>query len=126
MITDVDRRRLGTLTSTREGRIWGTTQPMAELEALLEDAVCVVAADAPERLVRMNATVELVDVSSGARRCLTVVYPQDSDDVPNAAPILEPLGLALIGRQAGDVLQCPSEPDHELRIAEVVYQLGRP
>jgi regulator of nucleoside diphosphate kinase len=126
MITDVDRRRLGTLTSTREGRTWGTTQSMGELETLLEDALPVVAADAPETLVRMNATVEFVDVDSGARRCLTVVYPQDADDVPNAASIVKPLGLALIGRQAGDVLQCPSEPDHDLRIAEVVYQLERP
>jgi regulator of nucleoside diphosphate kinase len=125
MITDVDRRRLGTLISTREGRAWGTTQSMGQLETLLEDALPVVAADAPETLVTMNATVELVDVDSGARRCLTVVHPQDADDVPNAASIVTPLGLALIGCQVGDVLQCPGEPDHVLRIAEIVDQPER-
>ena len=125
MVTDVDRRRLGTLISTREGRAWGTTQSMGKLETLLEDASPVVRVEAPETLVTMNTTVKLVDVDSGARRNLTVVYPQDADDVPNAASVVEPLGLALIGCQAGDVLQCPGEPDHDLRIAEIVYQPER-
>ena len=125
MITDVDRRRLGTLISTREGRAWGTTQSMGQLETLLEDATPVVTAEAPETLVTMNSTVKLVDVDSGARRFVTVVYPQDADDVPDEASIVKPLGLALIGCQAGDVLQCPGEPDHVLRIAEIVDQPER-
>jgi regulator of nucleoside diphosphate kinase len=125
MITDVDRRRLGTLISTREGRAWGTTQSLGQLETLLEDASPIGAADAPETLVTMNTTVKLVDVDSGARRILTVVYPQDADDVPNAASIAKPLGLALVGCQVGDVLQSPGEPDHDLRIAEIIYQPQR-
>jgi regulator of nucleoside diphosphate kinase len=98
---------------------------MGQLETLLEDASPVVAAEAPETLVTMNTTVKLVDVDSGARRLLTVVYPQDADDAPNAASIVKPWGLALIGCQAGDVLQCPGEPRHDLRIAEIVYQPER-
>lgn len=125
MITDVDRRRLGTLVGTSGGRAWGTTQSMDRLETLLEDASPVVAAEAPETLVTMNATVKLVDDDSGARRLVTVVYPEDADDVPNAASIVNPWGLALIGCQAGDVLQCPGEPLHNLRIAEIVYQPER-
>jgi regulator of nucleoside diphosphate kinase len=95
---------------------------MGKLETLLEDASPVVAAEAPETLVTMNTTVKLVDVDSGARRFVTMVYPQDADDVPNAASIVTPLGLALIGCQAGDVLLCPSELDHNLRVAEIVHQ----
>ena len=125
MITDVDRRRLGTLISNLEDRAWCTTQSIAQLEALLEDAEPVVAADAPETLVTMNTTVELADVDSGSHRHLTVVYPQDADDVPHAASVVEPLGLALIGCRLGDVLQCPGEGGHVLRIEEIVYQPER-
>lgn len=125
LITDVDRRRLGTLISSRRGRAWCTTQSMGTLEALLEDASAVAAAEAPETLVMMNTTVELAEVDSGARRLLTVVYPQDAQDVPNAASITEPLGLALIGCQVGDVLQCPGESDGDLRIAQIASQPER-
>lgn len=118
-ITDVDRRRLGTLVSTHSGRVWCTTPSLHKLEELLEDASAVAASDVPEALVTMNATVELADDASGTRRRLTVVYPQDADDVPNGISITEPLGLALLGCQIGDVLQCPGEPGHGRRIAEV-------
>jgi regulator of nucleoside diphosphate kinase len=122
MITDVDRRRLGTLISTREGRAWCTTQSIGKLEALLEDAEPILAAEAPDTLVKMNTTVELVDVDSGSHRLLTVVYPHDLDDAPDAVSVIEPLGLALIGCHVGDVLQCPGEAGHGLRIEEIVYQ----
>lgn len=125
MITDVDRRRLGTLISNPEDRAWCTPQSIAKLEALLEEAAPVGAADAPETLVTMNTTVELTDLNSESRRHLTVVYPQDADDVPNAASVDEPLGLALIGCRLGDVLQCPGEFGHVRRIEEIVYQPER-
>jgi len=125
MITDVDRQRLGTLISTREGRAWGTTPLMGKLETLLEDASPVAKADAPETLVTMNTTVKLVDVEAGSSRLVTVVYPQDADDVPTAASIVTRWGLALIGCQVGDVLQCPGEPSRDFRIAEIVFQPER-
>jgi regulator of nucleoside diphosphate kinase len=125
MITDVDRRRLGSLISTRGDRAWCTMQSIGKLDALLEDAKPVVAADAPDTLVTMNTTVELADVDSGSRRLVTVVYPQDADDAPSAASVVEPLGLALIGCHLGDVLQCPGDAGQALRIAEIVYQPER-
>ena len=41
LITKADRRRLGSLLTTREGRAWGTLQTVGELEGLLEDAAAV-------------------------------------------------------------------------------------
>ncbi len=120
LITDADRRRLGTLISTRSGRPWCTTRSRHTLEEILEDASPVAASEVPDTFVTMDATVDLADDLSGTRRRLTVVYPQDAADVPNSASVVEPLGLALIGCQVGDVLQCPGEPEHGHRIAKVV------
>jgi len=98
--------------------VWFAPQSRQKLEELLEDASAVAASDAPETLVTMNATVELAD-EAGVRRRLTVVYPQDVDDVPHGAAVTEPLGLALLGCRVGDVVQCPEEAVHGHRIAEV-------
>jgi regulator of nucleoside diphosphate kinase len=125
MITDVDRRRLGTLLTTREGRASGTMRSIDRLTTLLEDACSVAAIEAPKTLVTMNTTVELVDVETGSCRLVTMVYPPDTDDVPDGASVIEPLGLALIGCQVGDVLQCPDEPGRDFRITEIIYQPER-
>jgi regulator of nucleoside diphosphate kinase len=104
---------------------WGTAASRFELESVLEDAESVVAAEAPGTLVTMNTTVELEDPDSESRRSLTVVYPQNADDGPNTTSVVEPLGLAILGRRVGDVLQCPGELGHGLRIKEIVYQPER-
>jgi regulator of nucleoside diphosphate kinase len=122
MITDVDRRRLGTLVSSDEGRAWGTLETVAELEAMLEDACPVNAEATPDDLVTMNTTVAIEDVRSGKRRRVTLVYPQDADDVPHAACVVEPAGLSLIGCQVGDVVQFPDASGRDFRIAEILYQ----
>jgi regulator of nucleoside diphosphate kinase len=121
-ITDVDRRRLGALLSSPEGRAWGTRDAACELETILEDASCVNAAEAPETLVTMNTEVELEDLDSGARRRLTVAYPQDADAIAGAASVVEPAGVSLIGCQVGDVVQFADEPEHDFRIAALLYQ----
>jgi regulator of nucleoside diphosphate kinase len=121
-ITDVDRRRLGTLVSSEDGRAWGTLETVGELEALLEEACPVDAQETPEDLVTMNSTVVLEDVESGARRPLTLVYPEDLGELPDAVSVVEPGGLSLIGCHVGDVVQFPDETGHDFRIAEILYQ----
>jgi regulator of nucleoside diphosphate kinase len=125
MVTDIDRCRLGSLISAPGAQAWGTAASRFELEAVLEDAESVVAAEAPDTLVTMNTTVELEDLDSGSRRRLTVVYPPNADNAADTASVLEPLGFTILGYRVGDVLQCPGEFGHGLRIAEVVYQPER-
>ena len=125
MITDIDRCRLGSLISAPSTQAWGTAASRFDLEAVLEDSEPVMAAEAPGTLVTMNTTVELEDLNSGSRRIVTVVYPPNADDAPNTVSVVEPLGLAILGCRLGDVVQCPGELDHRLRIAEIVYQPER-
>jgi regulator of nucleoside diphosphate kinase len=122
-LTDADRCRLGNLLTSREGRAWGTQQLRAELYSVLEEATPIAPYDAPETLVTMNTTVELVDLESRARRVVTLVYPQDVDVVSDSVSVFEPLGVALIGCQEGDVVQCPEEHrSRPMRVARIVRQ----
>jgi regulator of nucleoside diphosphate kinase len=123
VITTADRRRLGAWVATDEGRAWGNARRCDELATILEKARPVEAEFAPENLVTMNSSVALVDAETGERHTHTIVYPEDFDIVPNAISILDPLGIALIGRQLGDMVQCPDEQrDRRYRVVEIIYQ----
>lgn len=126
LITDVDRRRLGSLLATSAGRAWGTLQTVGELETLLEDALALSSDEVPETLVTMNSTVRLTDLDSGARRTVTLVYPQDAGESPNSVSVTEPLGVALLGCRVGDVVQSLDEPsDKSECVAEILFQPER-
>jgi regulator of nucleoside diphosphate kinase len=123
VITTADRRRLGAWVATDEGRAWGNARRCDELATILEKARPVEAENAPENLVTMNTSVTLVDLDTGERHTHTLVYPEDFDLVPHGVSILDPLGIALIGRTLGDVVQCPEEPcGRRYHIDEIIYQ----
>ncbi len=122
-VTDLDRCRLGTLLANDDAPAWGTLHALAELEALLEQARAVESERAPAALVTMNSTVELADLHTDQVFTKTLVYPEDVDLTPNSVSIFEPLGMALLGCQVGDIVECsdPSVGQH-LRVSAIVYQ----
>jgi regulator of nucleoside diphosphate kinase len=122
-VTYDDRCRLGQLLGDRECWGWGGQSSRANLEALLERAEPVEAHKAPGSLVTMNTTVTLMDLSTEKQRTVTLVYPDDVDLTCDGVSILDPLGMALLGCEAGDVIQCSSEKcQRRFRIAEIIYQ----
>lgn len=122
-VTDADRCRLGNLLTSREGQAWGNQRRRSKLYSFLEDAVPIKPCDAPETLITMNTTIELVDLKSGARRVVTLVYPRDLDLVPDGVSVLKPLGVALIGCQIGDVIEwSEGNRRHRMRVAKIVHQ----
>lgn len=123
VITDADRRRLGSLLTTPSGRAWGTSRTVADLETILDDASCVPWRDVPESLVTMNSTVLLVDLDTGAERTATLVYPHEGEDAPPAVSVTTPLGVALLGAREGDMVEFRgASGDCRWRLAEIVYQ----
>ncbi len=119
LITDSDRCRLGTLLSSGENRAWGKATCVRTLDARLEDAEAVTRQQTPDCLVTMNSTVELMDLWSGDRRRVTLVYPADRSFVSDSISVFEPFGTQLLGSQVGDVL---FHEKRQVRITRVVYQ----
>lgn len=56
-----------------------------------------------EGFVRLNSTVEFTDLSSGRRRIVTLVDPDQADMDANRLSVTAPAGAALLGLRAGDV-----------------------
>lgn len=118
-ITDADRCRLGTLLESSEGRAWGRARNRRILDARLEESIPVNSRETPKSLVTMNSTVELLDLSSGARRRVTLTYPDDCELMPDSVSVLESLGMKLLGCEIGDILY---DNARQFRIAKISYQ----
>lgn len=126
LITDLDRRRLGTLIdqSIRTDNL--ERRYLAELEHELERAMTIDANAVPPDVVTMNSTVELSDLDTGEKTSYTLVYPAEADVLNNRISVLAPVGTSILGYRVGDVVRCPV-PDGtvRMRIDNLLYQPER-
>jgi regulator of nucleoside diphosphate kinase len=121
-MTEFDLRRLDALFE----RIRAQVRPPATLSVLereLAQAVTVRPEDVPATVVTMNSEVEVVDLDTEERRCLTLVFPSMAGIEEGRVSVLAPLGTALIGSHEGARVawQTPRGP-RKLQIERVVYQ----
>ena len=71
----------------------------------------------------MNSVVALLDVESGARTTVSLVFPDGRAHDASRVPVLSPLGVALLGCREGDVLAWDTgDGPRKLRVESVVYQ----
>ena len=123
MMTDVDRERL---MKTAEGlrSIGGPYRDFAaELEGELGRATIYPRSGIAPTVVTMNSRVRIIDLRTQERSRFTIVYPNDADILEGRMSVISPLGLALLGQKAGDVveLRVPAGVRRFL-IEAVVYQ----
>ena len=123
VITDVDRRRLGTLIerATRYGL--AGRDVIADLEHELERATAVDPGDCPSDVVTMNSTVRVRDLDRDEMETYTLVYPAEGNVDNSCLSVLSPMGTAISGYRAGDVIEWSVPRFHaRLRVEEVVNQ----
>ncbi|MCZ7539198.1 MAG: GreA/GreB family elongation factor [Anaerolineae bacterium] len=101
LITDNDRRRLGTMLDEAYTTAAVPREHLHRLECNLEQAVGVAEAEVLPDVVTMNSKVEVVDLDSGEREVYTLVYPEYADIRLDRISVLAPIGQAILGRRAG-------------------------
>ncbi|SFV33135.1 nucleoside diphosphate kinase regulator [Hyphomicrobium facile] len=89
----------------------------------LERAHVVSEEKVPRNVVRMNSRVEFV-LDDTNRRRVEIVYPRDADIDAGKISILTPVGAALFGLSAGQMmmLQGNDGRPHKLRVISVVQR----
>jgi regulator of nucleoside diphosphate kinase len=93
------------------------------LERELERAVVVKPDEVPATVVTMNSEVEVVDLDTGERRSLTLVFPAMAGIEAGRVSVLAPLGTALLGScQGAQVAWQTPRGARRLRVESVVYQ----
>jgi regulator of nucleoside diphosphate kinase len=71
----------------------------------------------------MNSQVQVVDLDSEERRCLTLVFPSMASIEAGRVSVLAPLGTALLGSREGSrVAWHTPRGTRQLRVERVVYQ----
>lgn len=78
----------------------------------------------PDDIVSMNSTFEFADGDIDQVRQATLVYPGEEDAGAGLISVLSPLGVALIGTAAGQVVRwrAPSGELRKLRVVRVCRQ----
>jgi regulator of nucleoside diphosphate kinase len=79
-----------------------------ELADLLMEARLVPADRLPSDRVAVHSVVTYEEQPSGKRRTVTLVLPDDADLAKARISVLSPIGLALIGRERGAVVEVPT------------------
>lgn len=121
-ITEIDMDRLQNLLDSMESSKRNKAH-MRELEQELLRAHVVPSNEIPPDVITMNSRVRLKDMDSGEETEYMVVYPSNADPDSNKISILAPVGTALIGYRAGDIIEwkVPSGVKR-LSVEEIVYQ----
>jgi regulator of nucleoside diphosphate kinase len=102
-----------------------------QLAAELGAAEVVDSSAVPPDVVTMNSRVLYEDETTGERREVTIVFPQESDARGKRISVLAPVGTALLGLSAGQsiVWPFPDGTSRSLKVLRIVYQPeadGRP
>ena len=121
-ITRFDKARLMRLLRSLDAA-QETRGEIEDLEQELERGIEVDSTDVGSDVVTMNSTVRVADLDANTTHLYTIVFPADADVDKGRISILSPLGTALLGYRAGDVVtwEMP-RGTRRLRIEELVYQ----
>ena len=122
-ITRQDQQRLSELIESFRARPNGYGTNIDLLERELSRSRIVDRNSLPENVVTMNSTVRVRDLDSQESEEYTLVYPTHANPEANRLSILAPVGTALIGSQAGDIIEWPVPAgSRRLLVEDVVYQ----
>lgn len=80
---------------------------LAALAGELARAQVMPRAQIPPVVVTMNSSFRLRDLETGEEETYTLVFPEEADIYENKVSVLAPVGTALLGYQAGDVVEWP-------------------
>lgn len=122
LVTETDLERLQRVIEQHGG---GRNAELAEmLEQELARAEVTSSQDVPADVVTMNSTVIYEDEETGARRQVTLSYPQDARSDEGRISVIAPIGSALLGLSVGQSIEwpVPGGRTKTLRIVAVPYQ----
>jgi regulator of nucleoside diphosphate kinase len=122
-VTQEDMQRLSDLVDSAERMSSRDRQHLQMLKEELREAEIVSSDQIPPDVVTMNSRVRLKDLDSGRESIYVLVFPRDADVAQGRISVLAPIGTAIIGYRAGDVIVW-SVPAGERRfkLEEILYQ----
>ena len=122
-ITSSDMLKLENLIEGRRDGNVRDKEHLAELENELGRAVLVDSKAIPPNVITMNSRVLMKDLDTQEEMTYTLVFPADANIKESKISVLAPIGTAMIGYEAGDVIEWPVPSGQKrLKVIEILYQ----
>jgi regulator of nucleoside diphosphate kinase len=123
IITQADYGRLRRIIDSSRELLPKDGEHLDALERELDGAIVARSLEVPRELVTMNSRVRVLDLSSGRELRYQIVFPGEADVFRKRISVLAPIGMALLGRAADEIVEweVPSGT-RRLLILEVEYQ----
>ena len=123
IITQADYGRLRRIIDSSRELLPKDGEHLDALERELDGAIVARSLEVPRELVTMNSRVRVLDLSSGRELRYQIVFPREADVFRKRISVLAPIGMALLGRAADEIVEweVPSGT-RRLLILEVEYQ----
>ncbi len=119
LVTDLDCKRLQILLAAARASQPEIMAWLQTLQQLLETADVIPAEDVPPNVITMNSKVRLWNNDTAREVTLSLVFPADargSDMDKVKLSVLTHLGMSILGRRVGDVVE------DSIRIDRLLYQ----
>lgn len=122
-ITEFDLRRLKELLDVGIAFKERDREYLESLQNELDRAHVVDPKAIPHDVVTMNSQVRIEDMDTGDQNAYTLVFPADAGIAEKKISILAPIGTAMLGYRAGDIIDWPVPAGKRtVRIKEILYQ----
>jgi regulator of nucleoside diphosphate kinase len=105
IVTDGDVDRLRRLVRALKYSLFRDQRQLELLDEALESAEIRRPDRVPKDVVRMNSGVRVLDFDTRRKGLYTLVFPEEADFSLGFVSVLAPLGIALLGRRKGDVIE---------------------
>lgn len=105
IVSDADMERLSRLVRALKHSLFRDQQQLELLDQTLESAEVRLLARVPRDIIRMNSSVRVFDFDTGQKEVYMLVFPEEANFSRRAISVLAPLGIALLGRKQGDIIE---------------------
>ena len=97
--------RLARLVRALKHSLFRDQQQLDLLDQVLESAEVMPPSRVPSNVIGMNSCVRIRDFDTREKELYTLVFPEEANITQGLISVLAPLGIALIGRRQGDVIE---------------------
>jgi regulator of nucleoside diphosphate kinase len=105
VVADVDMDRLSGLVRALKDSLFRDQLQLESLERALEGAEVTSSERVLRDVIRMNSGIRVLDLDTRKKKLYTLVFPDDADISTSRISVLAPVGLGLLGRRQGDVIE---------------------